>query len=111
MSDYDHASSCFFNWTRYQQNAQSNFRLLMKEIVMDKLSDEQVNILHWYLKLPARLLGESCVPMAVLRSLEETQIILEWSRNPSSLISILQTVLNRDDLAVHVSKYSGRTIG
>ncbi len=93
------------------QQSQESFRLLIKEIVVDEITHEKLNLLHWHLKLPLRLLDDSTPSMAILRSLEERRIMFKWSKEPETLIDILQQI-GRDDLAVKVQEWLGeiRTI-
>ncbi len=87
-----------------------NFRLLVKEIIVDKLTPESLNALHWCLQLPRKLLDDVMPSMAILRYLEEREIIFEWSKKPEALIRLLTKNLQREDLAAKVWEWSGTTL-
>ncbi len=92
------------------QESPESFRLLVKKIVVDELSSESLNTLHWKLKLPRKLLDENALAMAILRSLEERGKLFEWSKKPEILIEILTETLQREDLAFQVQEWSGRLL-
>ena len=83
------------------------FRLLMRNIFQNVLSNDEVRTFHWYLKLPKRLL-EDCTPsVAILQCLEERNFIKNWKEDPTSLKQDLVKAIDRHDLAYKVDELTG----
>ena len=89
--------------TRYEE-----FQFLMKRILLDSLTLEEVGIFHFCLQselqLPERLLCSPNVPMAILRHLKNNNTIKNWCKEPQSLKKVL-IELHRKDLADRVDYF------
>ena len=105
MSDCLHGT-CLDNAPTQPHYAE--FRSLLRSIVQDDFSTNELRTLHWKLKLPKKVLEESTLPIAFLRALEERNIALEWCTDPKQLIQILEETFHRNDLAEKVEQWSGK---
>ena len=86
----------------------TEFRLLMRSIVQDNFSTDELRTFHWRMELPKRVLEESTPSIAILRALEERNIALKWCTDQTQLIQILEETLHRNDLAERVQQWSGK---
>ena len=106
MSDYIHTTrSCFSD--EVSSSYADEFRLMIRNIFQNFLSNEEMKTFHWYLKLPKRLLDDASPSVAILRCLEERNFIKSWREDPTGLRQDLVKAIDRYDLVSKVDELIG----